>query len=527
MNFRTTAILAGVLLVAVAALLIKSLFSTVEPPKDTVARAILDLPADDSIAHVTIQAASGEAFEIEKADKGWKIKQPLVASAEDWQCNDLVSDLTKLKSRSVDISGDNLKATGLDKPRFTINLQSKQGKKWKLDIGKKSPVGTDLYVRVNDGKDGESVSGTELADRLNKGIDELVSSLRSKSMVSMSADDVKQVTVARQDLKLVAHKTDGKWNVVSPQRMPGDNSEIMDVVRKITGLYARDFVAPGTIDPRFTGLTSPPIRVTLTTAPATRPAATAATAPADPSGTVTVDLGFPADMKKTKAYAGLAGTVAKIDQDVVDFFNKLKPLDLRDREILDIKPEEVSKVEIATHLRATTQPTTRSESKEKVAFERKPEEPKVMGPPVPTVRPSTTQASTGPATTMAVATQAATTATAPAVESPPSKWKLLPPKKGDADESKVDTLLKALNPLKVSKYIEPSSATTKPVASYTLTIHTQKAGGAGSAVHQLELTDPGDNKPLIGALGELRFEIDRDIAGKLEGDWTNRPKTNP
>jgi hypothetical protein len=143
---------------------------------------------------------------------------------------------------------------------------------------------------------------------------------------------------------------------------------------------------------------------------------------------------------------------------------------------------------------------------------------------------------THPATaaTQAVAAEAARVFQRPAIPPKPTPlvsnapWDLLSGPKGDADTGQVDALLKLLNPLKAEKYVATPPATTQPVPHYTLEITTEGAGGASTAHYQIQITDPGGEKPLVAQYNGLSFEVSRDLLKSLDGDFkTPQPAAAP
>src|SRR5438876_1100385 len=168
----------------------------------------------------------------------------------------------------------------------------------------------------------------------------------------------------------------------------------------------------------------------------------------------------------------------------MDSFNK-KPLDLRDRRVLDIEPAQVSKLTILTDTPSTTPPTTKPASKSELVLERK-KQSLALGPemplmPLPTTKP-TTRPTTGPSATQATATQPTTQVAATQPALPPSNWTLNG--KGDGDDSRVDALLEKLHPLRVDKYIARPMPTTQPTPKYVVHLSTVAAGGAKSGEYE-------------------------------------------
>jgi hypothetical protein len=265
-------------------------------------------------------------------------------------------------------------------------------------------------------------------------------------------------------------------------------------------------------------------------APSTRPATQEAlagkppVAQTRPAGTTLTFGGYDTVLKKN-VYVAVSNppVLIKVPASTMDSFNK-KPLDLRDRRVLDVDPTQVSKLTIVTDTPSTTQPTAKPASKSEIVLERK-KQSLALGPemplvPLPTTRP-TTRPTTGPATG-AAATQPTTQVAQTQPALPPSNWTLNG--KGDGDDSRVDALLEKLHPLRVDKYIAGPLPTTQPSAKYIVHIWSEAAGGAKSAQYEFRLSDQGDQKPLIGEYNGLLFELQHSFLESITGDFANKPK---
>jgi hypothetical protein len=295
--------------------------------------------------------------------------------------------------------------------------------------------------------------------------------------------------------------------------MPADEGEVNRIVGALTGLRAAEFVSDNLAEASQYQLDQPRYSATLSAAaPTTLPVGIASTAPAtaptsQPS--VTIKFGRYDDVTKQNVLVLSSQTpaIAKVSATVLANLNK-KPIELRDKKVLDIDPANVSTISINSDLAATTRPTSRPASKKDVTIKRR-HEAVALDPSNPSTRPATTQATTA-STTRA--------ATAPATQ-PLTKWEVAAgTETKPAQDSRVDTLLSQLHPLRVTKYLE-SAPTTQPTATYVVKITTQAAGGAPAEAHEVRLVDPGNSQPLIGSYNGLAFEIDRAFANRLEGGF--------
>ncbi len=499
MNFRTTAILAVALAVVALIVFFTNRGDTPQPPEG--GRAVVDLDSA-KVTKITVAPTDGKTMVLEKSGSDWKLVQPISAPADTWNVDSLVRSLTELKSRGEAKSSE-AKSLGLGNPAWKIEVVAGD-KSVKLSVAARPTVGDNLYVLV-EGESKPRLISASLCDQLEK----TPESYRQTRLVSASSSALQQITITQPDGKLVIQKKGSDWELLEPEKMPLDSSAVSDLTFAITGLTATEFVDEKDLPLIGNPAKSPKRSIWFSTeAPTTQPAATR------PAGTTVAFGEFDSILKKNVfAYLDSPRTFAKVSATSLDAFNK-KPLDLRDKKVVDIVPAEVSRISVTSDIAATTRPTSRPASKSELVIERR-KENIVLGPavpPPPATKPASTQATT----------QAATQpATQPVVPPPPvSNWVLKSQKGADGSNSKVDALLAKFNPLRAEKYLPPTTATSQPSATYTVEITTELAGK--TTVHQLRITDPGDEKPLIGAYKELRFELPRSFTESITGDFVNK-----
>jgi hypothetical protein len=222
-----------------------------------------------------------------------------------------------------------------------------------------------------------------------------------------------------------------------------------------------------------------------------------------------VKFGF-LDLQKKNVFltTSAADTVAQVAATTLDTFKK-KPLELRDKQVVDVDPSSIKSLTIETHLPATTQPTTRPASDSTIVLAHRP--PPTSAPATEPATQPTTVASSQPATK-------------PAPQSAPlSKWIITSTTQPtDATDTRVTAILNALHPLKVDKYLESPEASAQPQDHYVLTL---ASAPPLMANYRIELIDPGNAKPLIGSYNGLTFELDRTLLDKLKADFT-KPDTS-
>jgi hypothetical protein len=218
----------------------------------------------------------------------------------------------------------------------------------------------------------------------------------------------------------------------------------------------------------------------------------------------TIALGRYEDIRKQNIYATIVGSnvIARVPATILESIKK-QPLDLRDKKAIDIEPADVTEIRLSADKSATTQPTTKPAIKKEIVLQ--------LRPPEATSAP-TTAPTTGPSTKPS---------TKPAL----SKW--LVREMGtsiSADDGKVASLLADLHPLRADKYLA-TAPTTRPVAQYALRITSGGIHGLALTQYELHITDPGGDKPLIGQVNGLSFEMSRSILPRFEENYVKDTTT--
>ena len=506
MNFRTT-----IILIVLLALVGLGLFLTREKSAQDVSETtttkdegtkLLDLPAAD-VTKISI-AGSEQPIVLERTGIDWKLVQPVSAPAENSAAQTLADWIVNLRIKG--------KAPAIDKPRFKIELTTKDGKTTKLNVGQRSATGNNLYVQ----REGESQSTIVAADLFEQ-LDKPVSAFRRAKLFNVASNDVKQLKIATTQSTIALEKHGADWQVVEPTKMPAENTEVSDLLFAITNLKADEFVAEQVDDPKRRRLDAPQLTVEFSTqAPATQPITQPTTAPTF----TTVKFGGYTDVTRKNVYAIASDSPAlvSVSASSVETFTSKKPLDLRDRKVVSIDPQQVSRLTIVTDKPATTRPTTREASHVTIAIERAP-----VASTQPTTIP-TTQPTTAPST------QASTQPMTVPVEKP-SKWLAtftppLPPPPapfiGEATpnvDRRVEGLLASLRTLRTTKYLE-GNPTTQPTDRYELIVETVPAGSTAPQTDTLTLRDRGETDLPLGEYNGLVFEAPRALLDAVKADWS-------
>jgi hypothetical protein len=581
MNFKTTVVLL-ILLIIVGGLAVYVRTSHKETPAVAVTeknagpgKALFDVKADD-ISSIDIKPANGEEIALKKNGNDWRLTRPVNAPAINFEVDQILTPILAMRSVSqVDPS----QATGLNPAKYNITLTTHAGKTIGIAVGDRSAIGDAIYVRLQ---------GSNMADVVSAQGSEIniksVSDLRDKALVHVTSDKIEQVVLQDQDEpKIVLHKEGSKWQEVEPLKFNADPDVMSRVLSSITGLEAGSFLKSNP-KPAISQLDQPQVRVSFSTKPpTTQPAAH----PAAESGMTTIRLGQYDTIRKENIYASVSDSpeVVKVTASHLEDF-KQKPLDFRDKDVLNIDPDKVKSFTVAINKPATTQPTTQPAEMREFTIERhKPEAPDlgpapILGPALPdgltpghapatqpaahaattqpavagegspTTRPAiastqpsspttrlavaTTQPS-APTTRPAVATtqpsEPATTQRAVATTQPTTKpsdiaaakWIFTSGGSGAAEEGQVTELLADLHPLRAEKYLDTAK---ERGATYTLTLHVIPATAADSA-EDIVLTFVDAGGQVEGLYKDLHFTVSHSLIDKLNGDFKTKKVAPP
>jgi hypothetical protein len=497
MNFRTTILLLVVLAVVGVALLLTRPSgdeTTTQAPSE--AKLIEITPAD--VSRIAITAADGQKTVMEKDAGNWRLTEPVKAAADPTAVTGMIEAVGDLHSQGQ-VPAD--ESTGLDKPRYTLEL-TVAGKPIKLDVGNRSAAGNSLYVR-KEGASQADVVESALADKL----DQPLKQWRQARLFEVSAPQITRLQIATTRESIAMEKDGANWKMSQPTSMPADLTAVSDLTTAIAGLRAQDFIEPAPDQARRYGLDKPVLSIAFSTAPPSTQPSTS-----QPAMT-TVKFGRYDGLLNKNVYASISTEpgVVTVASSVLERFNKT-PLELRDKQVLNLDPQLVSRMQIAIDRAATTQPTTKEAFHDTVILERQKE---MTGPFVlPATAPST-----GPATsptTLAAATQPTTAEE----ETPTYKWIMTSRDGAEADDTKVQAVLDALHPLRAMKFLKeaPSSKVDETVV---LMVETPEK------VHRLRITDPGTGQPVVVEYDGLMFEASRTILDDLSANFAEKTPPPP
>jgi hypothetical protein len=341
MNFKTTVVLIVLLFAAGLTLyLTRDKGGTTETASETSKKAqkVFDVAEDDITKLAIASSQRGKEADTGKVDGKWRLTEPVAAPGDSFSVDSLVKSVASLESHGEAGGSADAKATGLDNPRYTIDLTAKDGKSYTLLVGDKLPVGDNLYVSRKD-KNNRLVVSADLLEKLEKPAGDY----RDKKLVNdFSTAGITQVTIHKPDGMIVISRANAgdDWKIIEPApAMPAERSDVDSIVTALTDLRASEFVSDDPTQAKMYQLDPPRMSAVLSSAPATQPASTKPTSQPAP---IVIKFGRYDDVLKSNVFAmtSQSPAIAKVSASSLESINK-KPIDLRDKRAADIDPAQV------------------------------------------------------------------------------------------------------------------------------------------------------------------------------------------
>ncbi|GEM_PF-6858376 len=172
----------------------------------------------------------------------WKIESPLADRADPWAVDSLLADLLETKERGTIAPGE-LRAdpeeAGLGKDAVHVVLAG-EGFRHELLVSAKPAPGGVRYVRV-DGKGPWHLVGGGFPRAIEQPVDDL----RDRQLLGdVSAVDVASLDVLENGKKVLsfARREGDDWWITAPIEDDADNTLVGDLVGRVTGARAEEFV---------------------------------------------------------------------------------------------------------------------------------------------------------------------------------------------------------------------------------------------------------------------------------------------
>ena len=208
----------------------------------------------DDIEEMQVKSADGETTHLQKTDGKWEIVEPVKAAADTSELTTIASSIATLEiNRVVDESATDLKQYGLEPPRLEVAFRSKGQKELThLQIGEKTPTGSDLYARFPDQKRVFLVSSF-LDTTFNKD----TFTLRDRRILAFDRNMVDGLELTSGATKTTLAKSGSEWRIASPISVRADFAAVEGALERLSSTQMQGIVDPEGMDLAKYGLTKP------------------------------------------------------------------------------------------------------------------------------------------------------------------------------------------------------------------------------------------------------------------------------
>jgi uncharacterized protein DUF4340 len=205
-------------------------------PADETAKANEASPAilkldKASITKVEVKKPGSEAVVLTKSDSGaWQIIEPKPFRADQTNVSSTLSSLASLNSqRVIEDKPSDLRQYGLQPPAVEVNVTEKDTKSQKLLLGDDTPNGSGVYAMLA----GDPRVYT-IASYNRSSIAKTLNDFRDKRLLPVSAEQVSRLDIIRKNQVLEFGRTKDGWQFLQPKPMRADNTQVGDLVQKLT-----------------------------------------------------------------------------------------------------------------------------------------------------------------------------------------------------------------------------------------------------------------------------------------------------
>lgn len=210
----------------------------------------------DDVAWIELSTTDDRAVRAEREGGGWRLTRPGTYEADSVALSGMASQLAGLDIEGR-VEGDApLEDFGLGDAAEVVRFEA-AGSVYTLSMGKRTPVGSNTYVRGDPGS-GIAYVSTWRTNALRKRL----ADLRDRRVIDFDHASVDRVEVAWPDGGVTLARSDGTWRLVRPVSEPADRATVETLLSDLAFLRADDFVEQPLSDEEA-GLDAPVGRVRI------------------------------------------------------------------------------------------------------------------------------------------------------------------------------------------------------------------------------------------------------------------------
>jgi hypothetical protein len=278
----------------------------------------------NDVKQIKIQRA-GATMEFERKSDGWYMTQPRAQRAETSALDGLASTLSFVSvERTFPNTPDNLNSFGLKDPALTLDFTLKDGASHDVRFGSKDFSASSIYALIDNGKD-ISLMADSLYSNANKAPDDF----RDHALTTVAASDANFFDLVNSSGEVSGTKKDNNWTLAKPRPVAGDHGKIDALLSAVGTGQITKFVSDNNASLAKYGLDNPAVRFQAKLAD---------------GKSVQLAVGKKEGADYYARDPSRPG-VFQINDNLYSILSD-KYIDLRDKQIVHLMPDDVTRVEV-------------------------------------------------------------------------------------------------------------------------------------------------------------------------------------
>ncbi|SRR6266542_2482174 len=295
----------------------------------------------DKIDEMEIRSESGDRTTLKRKGTDWEIVQPVSGPSDQSAVSGITSSLSSLEiQRVIDENPADLKEFGLASPRMEVAYTS-GGQQRRLQIGDKTPTGSDLYAKLAESKRVFLIPAY-LESTFNHGTFDL----RDKTVLKVDREQLDKLEVVTDKRTERFEKKNADWVIAEPAVGRAEFSAVDNLVSRISSLQMKSIVN-GASDLKKYGLDKPPLTIRVGSG----------------SSLATLLVGSNAESGSVYAKDAARPAVFTIESSLVDDLKK-DVSEYRLKDLFDARSFNTTRVEIVRNAQTTTFEKTKTKDKD-------------------------------------------------------------------------------------------------------------------------------------------------------------------
>jgi hypothetical protein len=295
----------------------------------------------DKIDELEVRSESGDRTTLRRKGSDWEIVQPVASPVDQAAVSGITSNLSSVEiQRLIDENPTDLKEFGLAEPRVEVAFKA-NGQQRRLQLGQKTPSGSDVYAKLADAKKVFLVPSF-----LDSTFNRSTFDLRDKSVLKLDREKIDTVEVTAGGRTTRFEKKNGEWQIAEPPSGRAEFSAVDGLVSRVSSVQMKSIV-PDASDLKKYGLDKPAVTVRLGSG----------------SSQATLLIGGPAETGSVHAKDLSRPAVFTIEASLLDDLKK-DASEYRQKDLFDARSFNTTRLEIVRNGQTTVFEKTKVKDKE-------------------------------------------------------------------------------------------------------------------------------------------------------------------